>query len=448
MTKIESTYMQELFGKRKRILHLSVAAMVASMSVGADAADSEVEELRKQLNAQQSLLEQLQKKLEQQQELTERLMRKEGSLEEEIIRDEAIAKGMFERRARAADRDVRETVRLGKDEKVQILFSGQVNRMATVVDDGDSTDTYFVDNDASNTRIRFIGTAKANDDLTLGTRIELAIAPDESSKVNQLEESTGDYFDQRWADIYLRSQKYGTIYLGKGDTASNNAAEVDLSKTDVVQYSSIADIGGGMFFRDDDDNLTDIKVSSAFQNEDGLGRQSRLRYDTPTWNGFYASTSAVSDERFDGSLWWSGKVGGFSAAGAFAVADRNEDNEDLRYDTSFSFMHQDTGLNLTLAAALTERDGGDDQENFYVKLGWLTNIFGVGPTAFGVDYTDSQNTPTTLEDGDSVSIAVVQQFQEFGTELYAIFRNFALDSDGPTDYQDINMGSVGARVKF
>ena len=37
-----------------------------------------------------------------------------------------------------------------------------------IVDDGKDTDAYFVDNDNSESRVRFVGTAKVTDDLTLG----------------------------------------------------------------------------------------------------------------------------------------------------------------------------------------------------------------------------------------------------------------------------------------
>jgi hypothetical protein len=85
--------------------------------------------------------------------------------------------------------------------------------------------------------------------LTIGSRIELAIAPNESGDVSQGNEESDDFFDQRWAEVSLASKRFGKLSLGKGDTASNNSAQVDLSKTDVVQYASIADMAGGLLFR-------------------------------------------------------------------------------------------------------------------------------------------------------------------------------------------------------
>ena len=335
-------------------------------------------------------------------------------------------------------------------ERVRLAISGQVNRAVNMVDDGKNTKAYYVDNDASNSRVRFVGTAKTTDDLTLGAKIELAIAPNESADASQGNEESGDFFDQRWAEVSLDSKRFGKLSLGKGDTASNNSAEVDLSKTDVIQYASIADIAGGILFRqkNSDDTLTDVSVSDAFKDLDGLSRKSRVRYDTPTFYGFHLAGSAVSDQRYDGSLWWGGQGFGFKAAGAVAVAYPNEDNTDLQYDGSFSLLHEATGLNLTLSAALQERDNQGDANNMWVKVGWLTRFFSFGETAFAVDYDRSVNLPTGTDEGYSAGAAIVQQFEDYGTELYMQYRFYSLDRDADPNVQDINVGTIGARVKF
>jgi hypothetical protein len=333
-------------------------------------------------------------------------------------------------------------------ERVKLSISGQVNRAMNVADDGKDTEAYFVDNDASNSRVRFVGTVKATDDLTLGSKIEVAIAPNESSDVDQENEESGDFFDQRWAEVSLESKRFGKVSLGKGDTASNNTAEVDLSKVDVIAYASVADIAGGLLFRTKSgDTLTDISIGDAFKDLDGLSRKSRLRYDTPTFHGFKLAGSLVSDQRYDGSLWWGGQGYGFKAAAAVGIAEPNEDDTSGQYSGSFSVLHEATGLNLTVSAGLKDRDNVDDPTNFYIKPGWIANFFSVGETAFAVDYTRSENLPTEDDDGYSFGVAAVQYFEDYGTELYAQYRLYSLDVGGPS-VNDINVGTVGARVKF
>ena len=114
---------------------------------------------------------------------------------------------------------------------------------------------------------------------------------------------------ERYVEAWVDSKRFGKLSLGKGDSASNSTAEVDLSGTDVVQYASIADIAGGLLFRTNDDDLTDISVSDAFSDFDGLSRQNRVRYDTPRFYGFALAGSAISNQRYDGGLTWAGATG-------------------------------------------------------------------------------------------------------------------------------------------
>jgi hypothetical protein len=334
-------------------------------------------------------------------------------------------------------------------ERVKIVVSGQIHRAINLADDGDKTSTYFVDPDSSNSKFRLVGTARIDDDLTLGTRLEVAVAPNESSKVSQDDEESGDFFDQRYADLSLESKRYGKLYLGKGDTSSNNSAEVDLSGTDVVQYASIADIVGGLKFRQSgNDQLTVITVGGAFKDFDGLSRKSRLRYDTPKFHGLSLSGSVISDKRWDASLWWGGEGYGFKTGAAAAVAYINESNADYQYDGSFSVLHQATGLNFTFSAGTKDNDNGSDPYNLWGKIGWQTSLTSLGKTSFGLDYGHSEHISAENDEGDSFGFAVVQSFADYGTEIYVQYRNFSLDRDSAPSVSDINVGTVGARVKF
>ncbi len=337
----------------------------------------------------------------------------------------------------------------GGGERVKLAISGQVNRAVNIVDDGKDTEAYFVDNDNSESRVRFDGTARATDDLTLGTRIELTIAPNKAGGVSQVDKETNNVFDQRITEAILDSKRFGKLSLGKGHTASYGSSSVDLSQTDVISYAEISDTAGGMLFRQkNDDALTNVRILDAFSAFNGLSRKNRLRYDTPSFYGFRLAGSAISDERYDAALYWGGQGYGFKAAGGAAIADPNQDNADFQYDGSFSLLHEDTGLNFTLSAGLLDRDNQDDAQNFYGKLGWLTRFFSVGQTAFGVDYTRSLNLPTEDYDGYSVGAAAVQQFEEYGTEIYLLYRLHSLDRDVGPDVHDISVGSIGTRVKF
>jgi predicted porin len=334
-------------------------------------------------------------------------------------------------------------------ERVKLSISGWVNRAVNVVDDGKDTEAYYVDNDNSESRVNFVGTAKVSDDLTLGSRIELTIAPNKAGSVDQNDQETGDVFEQRWTEVSLDSKRFGKLSLGKGFTASYGIASSDLSGTGVIATSTIVDLAGGMLFRQkSDDSLTDLRVAYAFSDFNGLSRKNRFRYDTPKFYGAHLAVSAVSDQRYDAGLYWGVKGYGFKAAGAAGIADPNEADSDLQYAGSISVLHEDTGLNLSLSAGMLERDNQSDPTNFFVKAGWLAKLFSVGSTAFSVDYTLGDNFPTENDEGYSVGAAAVQQFKKYGTEIYALYRLYSLDRDVEPDVHDIGVASMGARVKF
>lgn len=406
-----------------------------------------LQQLQETIRQQQEQLKQQAEQLRQQSRTLETLQKQVQSLSQTVTPQPAPAP---EKPAGLSLKTALPTTVTSGNDAIKLSVSGQINRAVSVIHDGRSTNLYHVDNNASNSRFRLVGTALINDDLTLGTRIEIAVTPDVSSQVSQSSQAPGSVFDQRWTEISLSSKTFGKLSLGKGDAASNTTAEVDLSRTDLIQYSAIADIAGGMLFSESAGNrrLTTLKVSDAFKNMDGLSRQSRLRYDSPRLLGFSLAGSLVTSQRSDIALFWGGEGYGFKAAGAFSVANPRIDGSGLMYDGSFSALHSGTGLNLTLAGGLQARDTLKDANNLYAKLGWIANLTRQGYTAFGVDYTRTANLPSSNDKGYSVGGAVVQAFEKFATELYLQYRIYSLDRRSGAAVSDINVGTVGARVKF
>jgi hypothetical protein len=414
-------------------VQLFSASMVRSEERTVD--NKKIERLERLIKAQQQQLEYLQQQVNQ--------------LKNAASEAQTGAKSAAKDAKKGAPAPVGKVVTSGGGQRVHLAISGQVNRAVNVVDDGKSTKAYFVDNDNSESRVRFDGTARATDDMTLGTRIELSIAPNKAGEVNQDDEETNNIFDQRWTELFLDSKRFGKLSLGKGATSSYTTAAVDLSQTGVISYATIADTAGGMLFRQtSDDALTNVAVADAFNPFDGLSRQNRVRYDSPAFYGFRLAGSVISDQRYDASLRWGGQGYGFKAAGAAAIAEPNEDDAGFQYDGSFSLLHEDTGLNLTLSAGLLDRDNQDDAQNYYAKIGWLTRFFSFGKTAFSLDYTRSLNLPTDSDDGYSVGAAAVQQIDDYGTEIFLLYRLYSLDRGAAASVHDIGVGSIGARVKF
>ena len=426
------------------IISVVLLLAVQLFSAGAVAAEEKsvdaktIERLERLIKEQQRQLESLQQQLNE--------LKKTAT---EAQTEAKEAKSVAEEVKTTAQAPLEKVVTSGGGERVKLAISGQVNRAVNIVSDGKSTDAYFVDNDNSESRVRFDGTTRATDDLTIGSTIELSIAPNKASEVDQNDQETNNVFDERIVEATLDSKRFGKLSLGKGHTASYGSASVDLSGTTVISYATIADTAGGMLFRQtSDDSLTNVRILDAFNSFDGLSRKNRLRYDTPAFHGFRLAGSLISDDRYDAALRWGGQGYGFKAAGAAGFAYPNQDSTDFQYDGSFSLLHEDSGLNLTLSAGWLERDNQGDAQNLYGKLGWLTRFFSFGETAFGVDYTQSLNLPTGRDKGYSIGAAAVQQFEEYGTEVFLLYRLHSLDRDAAPSVHDIHVGSIGARVKF
>ena len=421
---------------------------------------SQLEAQQKQLDAQGRMLQQIQSQtetlLDNARQEVERLgvLVKQQQVQLESLQQQVSEAPTTEEEVAStvpeeADALAEKNVTSAGGERVKLAISGHVNRMVSIIDDGKDTEAYFVDNDNSETQVRFVGTARASDDLTLGTTIEVSIAPNLSGQIDQRNQETNNIFDQRKAEITLESKRYGKFWLGKGFTASYTAGSVDLSQTGVISYSTIVDTAGSMFFRDSSTgDLTDLRIYQAFNSFDGLNRRNRIRYDTPRFGGFHLAASAVSDERYDASLWWGGRGYGLEMGGAVAVADPNEDDVDLQYNGSYSVLHEDTGLNLSLSFGLQDSNGRDDPQNYFAKIGWLKQFFSVGKSALSVDYTRSLNLPTDRDDGYSIGVAAVQHLDRYGTELFALYRLHSLDRGIQPKVKDISVVSMGARVKF
>ncbi len=330
------------------------------------------------------------------------------------------------------------TVESGND-KVRLEISGQVNRAILFGDNGQQSDILSVDNDASSTRVRFVGSADVDSALTIGTTIELEAESDSSRTVGFEGNNSGFNLNERKLDLFFDHDDLGKLSLGQGDTASNGATEVDLSGTTVVGYSDVASLAGGLNF-----NGSTVTIANAFNNLDGLSREDRIRYDTPSFSGFRASTSLGPDSERDVALRFGGKFGDAQVRAAAFYADSEAQNES--YGGSASVLVN--GFNATLAYA-EEDDGrpGADQKMYYGKLGYKFSMFEFGGSAVAVDYARHDDVAAIGDEATAYGAYFVQKVDKAATELYVGARNHELDRDG-ANFDDIFTTLVGARVKF
>lgn len=332
------------------------------------------------------------------------------------------------------------------NDKVKLSISGQVNRGVLYADDGTETGIMHVDNDNSSTRFRLIGSGKYDDEITVGTQIEVQIESDSTANINIDGTNTGGAagFTERKLELFFDHTRFGRLWLGQGDTASNGTSEVDLSGTGVIGYSGVADMAGGIDFG----GLgSGTEVGDVFSNFDGLSRDDRIRYDTPSFSGVKLSASSAEGNKHDAAVRFSGDVGGglrLAAAAAWAKSA----TFDSQINGSVSLLH-DSGFNVTAAGGRrTLRDPAriEDPVFYYAKLGYLWKG-GIGDTAFAVDYELANDVAADDDEATSFGLFVVQKVDSIATDLYIGVRNYQLDRPG-TNFDDIRAVMAGARIKF
>ena len=450
------------------VASISLTDMAKAQTVAVDAAL--LQQLQQLIEQQETRLQQQSDQLQQQSDQLNTQMRtiqalkgrldqlEQTSTEAQTIASEAqSAAQQAIDTAQGARRGEERLITSGSD-RIKLAISGQLNRAMNVVDDGDETDVFHVDNDVSNSRLRFVGTADVTDETTLGTVVEIAFSPNNSFDVSQDDQSTDDFIDVRKVEALARNDAYGQLLFGKGAAAADDTAEYDLSLVaGPIMYSGVSDVVGGIqLVNENDSSLSGVTLGDAFFNFDG-NRQDRVRYDSPVVGpGVQLSVSAGSDERYDLAVTWGGDygdwtgvdIGPFTTLGAISIRDPNEAEPDWRVAGSFSALHNPTGLGLTVSAGTDEVDGGDNPYNLYAKLSWDTAFFDFGPTGFGIDATYNENITAQDDEGTSFGVAAVQLIEDYGTELYAAFRYFDLDREGDPDFEEIFVGTVGTRVKF
>jgi hypothetical protein len=339
--------------------------------------------------------------------------------------------------------------------RIRLDIAGQINQAFTFASDGKDAKGYFVDNDASGSRLRFAGVSTFDRAVEVGTTLELAFSPNNSFDVDQENERAGDFIAVRRAELWARDDRYGRLMFGHGSAAADNTAEFDLSLVSgPIMTSGVEFAYGGLLFSDGDE-FTGVRIADAFFNFDG-NRMGRIRYDTPMFGPVQLSLSAGSDQRYDAALTfggdydhWSGvDLPGFTALGAVAISRPNDDDEDYRFTGSGSLLHDASGVSLTVSSGFDGGTRGDTPYNLYGKLAWDTRVFEFGPIGFGVDYAWNENLDEDGDQGQSLGLAAVQQIEAYGIELYGQLRWFTVDRDSDPSFDDIFLGTLGTRVRF
>ena len=403
-------------------------------------------------------------------------------------------------------------------DRVRLSLSGQVDRMLLYGNDGRASALRNVDNNNSSTRIRIVGEGQINDTTSGGVNIETELRPNSSATTtltqNLPQPASAATFTVRDAEVFLQDVRYGGVRFGFGSTATYLTAQNDLSGTAVASYVNVSDFDGGFAFRQrraasvptatgfvsSPAGAYGPAVGAVFNFFDGLGRDNRIRYDTPRFNGFQLGTSVADGGAFDVAGRYAGEFDGNQLVAAVGFADaipRNHiplgnvsgypgapaslygyagvptgangtqvlgtaaspasgdvsANGSLQYDGSVSLLLTN-GLNFTVAGGYRDPMYRDPQNRklsptmLFTKVGYRVNLFpSLGITAMSVDYAQNNAVQFAGDRARLYSAALVQNIDAAALELFLTGRIQTLNRTY-ADYDNLVAVAFGARIRF
>jgi hypothetical protein len=343
---------------------------------------------------------------------------------------------------------------------MNLVISGHINRAVVFTDNGTTSGITHVTSNFSRTRVRWIGTGKINDDLSVKTHIELgnqsSIGTAQDIQDNGDQGNNGNNtLDERHIEFQITSKSLGKIYMGQGISGSESSSEVDLSGTAIISLNGNSElIGGGNTFQRNGAGAGVGTVGTNFNNLDGLGRRDRLRYDTPKFAGFQITTSHGNSDAWDVALRYGGSFGGVKVKAAIAYWDQANAiaGRDLTGVNGSASVLLPFGLSLTGGFGNQNDDTigsfRDDTNWRYGKIGYRFKGVELGETRLYVEYSANDDVGAANRQAEEWGLGVVQILEPLGAELYLSYTNWSLDIQGAADPDDIDQVALGARFKF
>lgn len=398
------------------------------------------------------------------------------------------------------------------NKNMTLKLSGQINRMAAYRNNGKTSRIEHLDSAASSSRFNITGEAKLNPDIKAQAVLEMEWLENASSTTKlsyansefNTPNSGQDNLRPRKIEGVLSHAKLGTLYIGKGHTATYGASSVDFSGTSAISYGSegALDLGGFQFYNKSFDITESIIASALIDNYDGYRRADRIRYDTPTLYGFRLGIDHTNQDLTDMALYFNGCIHTTKIAAAFGFVNApfyskvNPENQGTlvanelsnlkfrQYTGSFSVLFP-VGISFSASGAFRNfhvptnpQDASRNRGTFWsAKLGYQKNLFEIGDSAMAIEYAqgkaqraDASNTGNNLarissnfaainsELVKSYALTFVQNIDRLATELYLTFRlyDFSRQQDYAVgnniyrsgDFDKAHVIAFGTRIKF
>jgi len=347
--------------------------------------------------------------------------------------------------------------------KMKILLYGQIARHFGYVSDGSNQQFRQGQNPNTSSRMGIDGTGKINKDWSLRTRFEFELVGDNGLDPRENADGNREAFRIRHTDAIFSHKRLGSIWIGRGDAATNGTSEVSLIPGGETGHlgGSLHQAAEGAEIRNSDTGASVGDVNSFFNGYDGAGRVTRIRYDTPTMAGFMASVSYIDATSWDGALRYSGGLSGAKIQGAVgftriesAQTGSFSDYPASQADTSllngsFSVLLP-VGFGVTMSGAHQWIDaaGRSNVWNVNPSIWYTTKATTLGPTTIEASYQHTENRKANDTLGDAAGLTLFQVLESVGTDTYLTFRYYDVDAGAGVQTDAVWVIGGGLRARF
>lgn len=362
---------------------------------------------------------------------------------------------------------------------MEFKVSGQVDRAVTYADNGKQGDFASVDNNGSNSRFRFTGGEKMSNGMNLGFIYEIGLDQYPSTEFDigrNTSKGGGVNLDTRKIDTYIEGN-FGKVSFGKGDGAGYYANMMDYSGT--LYYGGGAWYtlySGGISFVDDNNN-TLYKVGQTNSVFNAIGRQQRIRYDTPAMGGLVLSTSFDNGDAYELAARYHADLPGAKLAAGLSYVDTmnldiarsptngqpatpgNTANTRKEVLSAAVSLLLDNGLNFTISSGNDKtkemanagqvNQAGYDATNLFGQVGYIT-----GANHFAINYGETKDLLVEGTKGSQIGLAYVYDWSS-AVRLFSSYHLYKLSlpstvkaAKGWGAANDINQLYAGIRVAF
>ncbi len=347
------------------------------------------------------------------------------------------------------------TASAGEVEKTA-AFSGFVNRMITIGDDGKDGFLRHADpTSIAGSRIRGVGSANS-ESLSVSATIELGTQrnTDQGGGAPGTQHTTGGGTVNVRHSYVKVGNNMGSLRIGHTGHAGNGISGVDVSST-----GNAAAMAGGaieaILLHTSGSTASAAGAAIGTTYFDGtLSRASGISYDTPDFNGFSATVGHYDSGSGAAEVDYSADYDGTAVNLHGGYARPAGDAIDSQYGGGLGIKLA-SGISLSANYAKAnnnniERPGVQDAKAYWGKIGYDMNALDAGTTGVSLMYGKYDDVNSVADDNDTSKrwgVQVQQALSDYGTSVYGGYEHHTYDTSA-ANFDSVSAFFAGVKVDF